>query len=41
MRITKNDLVIIKFLAFFNITRKIFGVFPHHTKIPNWARKAL
>ena len=33
----KNDLVM-KSLTFSKITRKIFRVFPHHTKIPNWGK---
>lgn len=33
----KNDLVM-KSLTFSDVTRKIFRVFPHHTKITNWAK---
>lgn len=33
----KNDLVM-KSLTFSKITRKIFRVFPHHTKIPKWGK---
>lgn len=36
----KNYLVMKNFLTFSDITRKIFRVFPYHTKISNWAKRS-